>query len=168
MYRYNWSISSVHFSSSTQLCLTFCDPMDYNMPGFPVHHQLPELTQTHVHWVGDPIQLEYSWFKHIVGKIPWRRVIHASILVWRIPWTEEPGGLQSIGSQRVRHDWSNLAYTHTYICICVYTYICVYIYIYRHTHTHTHIYIYTHRERESYREGEIPDDIIWTSRSNHV
>ena len=36
---------------------------------------------------------------------------HSSILVWRIPWTEEPGGLQSIWLQRVRHDWSNLVYT---------------------------------------------------------
>ena len=36
---------------------------------------------------------------------------HSSILAWRIPWTEEPGGLQSMGSQRVRHDWSNLACT---------------------------------------------------------
>ena len=34
---------------------------------------------------------------------------HSSILAWRMPWTEEPGGLQSIGSQTVRHDWSNLA-----------------------------------------------------------
>ena len=34
---------------------------------------------------------------------------HSSILAWRIPWTEEPGGLQSMGSQRVRHDWSDLA-----------------------------------------------------------
>ena len=32
--------------------------------------------------------------------------IHSSILVWRIPWTEEPGGLQSMGLQRVRHDWA--------------------------------------------------------------
>ena len=40
---------------------------------------------------------------------------HSSILVWRIPWSEEPGGLQSIGSQRVRHDWSNLAQNSTYI-----------------------------------------------------
>ena len=31
---------------------------------------------------------------------------HSSVLTWRIPWTEEPGGLQSIGSQRVRHDWA--------------------------------------------------------------
>ena len=34
---------------------------------------------------------------------------HSSVLAWRIPWTEEPGGLQPIGSQRVRHDHSNLA-----------------------------------------------------------
>ena len=34
---------------------------------------------------------------------------HSSILAWRIPWTEKPGGLQSIGSQRVGHDWSDLA-----------------------------------------------------------
>ena len=42
-------ITSIHFSSVTQLCLTFCDPMDCSTPGFPVHHQLPEFTQTHVH-----------------------------------------------------------------------------------------------------------------------
>ena len=38
---------------------------------------------------------------------------HSSNLAWRIPWTEEPGGLQSMGSQRVRHNWSDLARTHT-------------------------------------------------------
>ena len=42
--------------SVIQLCLTHCDPMDCSMPGFPVHHQLPELTQTHVFQVGDAIQ----------------------------------------------------------------------------------------------------------------
>ena len=44
------------FSSVTQSCLTLCNPMDCRMPGLPVHHQLPEFTQTHVHWVGDFIQ----------------------------------------------------------------------------------------------------------------
>ena len=44
------------FSSVTQSCLTLCDPMDYSMPALPVGHQLPELTQTHVHWAGDAIQ----------------------------------------------------------------------------------------------------------------
>ena len=42
--RFNWS------------CLTLCNPMDCSMPGLPVHHQLLEFTQTHVHWVGDAIQ----------------------------------------------------------------------------------------------------------------
>ena len=44
------------FSSVAQSCPTFCDPMDYNMPGIHVHHQLPEPAQTHVHWVSDAIQ----------------------------------------------------------------------------------------------------------------
>ena len=39
-----------------QSCLTLCNPMDCSTPGLPVHHQLPEFTQTHVHWVGDAIQ----------------------------------------------------------------------------------------------------------------
>ena len=50
---------SVQFSSVAQLCPTLCDPMDCNMPGFPVHHQLLELIQTHVHWVSDAIQPSY-------------------------------------------------------------------------------------------------------------
>ena len=44
------------FSSVAQWCLTPCDHMDCSMPGLPVHHQLPVLPQTHVHWVGDAIQ----------------------------------------------------------------------------------------------------------------
>ena len=48
--------SSVQFISFTQSCLTLCDPMNHSTPGLPVHHQLPEFTQTHVHWVSDAIQ----------------------------------------------------------------------------------------------------------------
>ena len=48
--------TSVQFSSVAQSCLTLCDPMNHSMPGLPVHYQLPEFTQTHVHWVGDAIQ----------------------------------------------------------------------------------------------------------------
>ena len=47
------------FSWVAQLCPTLCDPIDCITPGLPVHHQLPELTQTHVHWVGDAIQLSH-------------------------------------------------------------------------------------------------------------
>ena len=46
----------VQFSSVAQLCPTLCDPMDCSMPGLPVHHQLLELSQTHVHRVSDDIQ----------------------------------------------------------------------------------------------------------------
>ena len=48
--------TSVQFSSVAQSCLTLCDPMNCSTPGLPVHHQLPEFTQTHVHRVGDAIQ----------------------------------------------------------------------------------------------------------------
>ena len=54
-----WSalcFSSVQFSSVAQSCLTLCDPMNRSTPGLPVHHQLLEFTQTHVHWVSDAIQ----------------------------------------------------------------------------------------------------------------
>ena len=50
------SLSSVQFSSVARLCPTLCDPMNRSTPGLPVHHQLPEFTQTHIHRVGDPIQ----------------------------------------------------------------------------------------------------------------
>ena len=52
-------VSSVQFRSVAQLCLTLCDPMNCNTPGLPVHHQLPEFTQTHVRRVSDAIQPSY-------------------------------------------------------------------------------------------------------------
>ena len=51
-----WQSQSVQFCSDAQSCPTLCDPVNCSMPGLPVHHQLPEFTQTHVHWVGDAIQ----------------------------------------------------------------------------------------------------------------
>ena len=47
------------FSSVAQSCPTFCDPMNRSTPSLPIHHQLPEFTQTHVHGVGDTIQLSH-------------------------------------------------------------------------------------------------------------
>ena len=52
--------NSVQFSTVTQLCPTLGDPMDCSTPGFPVHHQLPKLAQTHVLQVGDAIQPSHS------------------------------------------------------------------------------------------------------------
>ena len=51
-----WTIKFSSVSSVPQLCPTLCDPMNHSTPGLPVHHQLPEFTQTHVHWVCDAIQ----------------------------------------------------------------------------------------------------------------
>ena len=50
----------------------------------------------------------------IPGKILWRRKWQPTIPAWGIPWTEEPGGLQSIGLQRIGHGWSDLAHSHVY------------------------------------------------------
>ena len=52
--------SEIVFSSVPQSCLTLCNPMDCSMPGLSVHHQFPEPTQTHVHFVSDTIQPAHS------------------------------------------------------------------------------------------------------------
>ena len=54
--RNTWGIASHQFSSVSQSRLILCYPMDCGTPGLPVHHELPELTQTHVHWGGNAIQ----------------------------------------------------------------------------------------------------------------
>ena len=62
------------------------------------------------------VEFQWTW----VQSLGWEDSLdkgmatHFSTLAWIIPWTEEPGGLQSMGSQRGRHDWSNLAHTHTH------------------------------------------------------
>ena len=54
----NYYILFLHhqFSSVAQFCPTFCDPLNYSTPGLPVQHQIPELSQTHVHWFSEAIQ----------------------------------------------------------------------------------------------------------------
>ena len=54
--KFKAKFSSVQFSSVAHSCPTLCDPMNRSTPGLPVHHQLPEFTQTHIHRVGDAIQ----------------------------------------------------------------------------------------------------------------
>ena len=53
------SMKAVQFSSVAQSCLTLCNPMNHSTPGLPVHHQVLEFTQTHVHRVGDAIQASH-------------------------------------------------------------------------------------------------------------
>ncbi|CAM9757591.1 unnamed protein product [Rangifer tarandus platyrhynchus] len=54
--RHHTQSGRVQFSSGIQSCPTLCDSMGCSTPGFPVHHQLPELTQTHIHCISDAIQ----------------------------------------------------------------------------------------------------------------
>ena len=61
-----YHVSSVQFSSVAQSCPTLCDPMNCSTPGLPVHRQLPEFTQTHVHSVGIAIQLSH----HLLSPSP--------------------------------------------------------------------------------------------------
>ena len=55
-WNYWFHIKPIQFNSVAQSCPTLCDPMNCSMPGLPVHHQLPEFTQTHVHRVSDALQ----------------------------------------------------------------------------------------------------------------
>ena len=57
-------VGSVQFSSVMQLCSTLCKPMNWSMPGLPIHHQLLESTQTHVHWVSDATQPSHPLSSH--------------------------------------------------------------------------------------------------------
>ena len=89
------------------------------------------MTHTHTHiWVSQ-VALEVKNLPVDTGDVgdagsiprskdPLEKVMatHSSILAWRIQCTEKPGGLQSMGSQRVRHDWSDLACAHAYTHIC--------------------------------------------------
>ena len=62
--------ASAQFSSVAQSCPTLCDPMNRSMPGLPVHHQLPEFTQTHVHRVSDAIQPSVVPFSSCPQSLP--------------------------------------------------------------------------------------------------
>ena len=89
--------------SLTESCPTLCDPMDCTTPGFPVLHHLPEFAQTHVHWVGDAIQLSYSMsspsppvfnLSQYQGLFPWvgslhqvAKVLELQLQHWSFQWT---------------------------------------------------------------------------------
>ena len=110
-------LSSVQFISVPQSCPTLCDPMNRSTPGLPVHHQLPEFTQTHVHQVGDALQpshllcLSYSYIndnpsiKKICRKNSYRRdlshkykeemsqdfhakALHLTVMTMKLEWME--------------------------------------------------------------------------------
>ena len=98
------------FSSVTQSCLTLCNPMNHSMPGLPVHHHLPEFTQTHVHRVRDAIQPSHPLSspsppapnpsQHHTLCMRWRKYWSFSFSI--IPSKEHPGLIS------FRMDWLDL------------------------------------------------------------
>ena len=74
------------FSSVAQSCSTLCNPMDCSTPGLPVHHQLVEFTQTHVHWVGDAIQPSYPLLSPSPPAFYLSSWVFSSESVLRIRW----------------------------------------------------------------------------------
>ena len=81
------------FSSIAQSCPILCDPMACSTPGLPVHHQLPEFTQTHVHWVGDAIQPS-----HPLSSSPLLPAFNLSHHQGLFQWVDSSSCGQSIGA----------------------------------------------------------------------
>ena len=104
------------FSSVAQSCLTLCNPMGCSTPGLPVHHQLPEFTQTHVHWVSDAIQPSHPLLSpsppalnlsQHQGLFKWVSCSHQVAKYWSFsfnisPFNEHPGLIS------FRMDWLDL------------------------------------------------------------
>ena len=105
-------INSVQFSSVTQSCPTLYDSMNCSMPGLPVHHQLPEFTQTHVHWVGDAIQPSHA----LSSPSPPAPNLsqHQSLFQWvNSAWGGQSTGVSALASVLPKNtqDWSPLGWT---------------------------------------------------------
>ena len=79
--------------------------------------------------------MQETWVWSLSQEDPLEKVLatHSSIFAWRIPRTEEPGGLQSMGLQRVRHKWVTNIFTFKHMCVCVISYTCVYTMLGAHT-----------------------------------
>ena len=106
-FQFSQSISSV-----AQLCPTLCDPMNCTTPGLPVHHQLPEFTQNHVHWVGDAIQPSHPLSSPSPAPNPSQ---HQSLFQWvnsshEVAKVREFSALASFLPKNTQ-DWSPLEWT---------------------------------------------------------
>ena len=103
----------VEFSSVTQSCSTLCDPMNHSIPGLPVHHQLLEFTQTHVHWVGDAIQPSHP-LSSPSPPVPNPSQQSGSFPMSQLfPWGSQSIGVSASGSVLPMNtqDWSPLEWT---------------------------------------------------------
>ena len=102
----------IQFSSVAQPCPTICNPMDPSTPGLPVHHQLPEPTQTHVHRVGDAIQPSYPLSSPSApGPIPSSIRVFSNESALRMRWPKYWSFSFNISPTNNTQDWSPLAWT---------------------------------------------------------
>ena len=110
----DWDL--IQYSSVAQSCLTLCNPMDCSTPGLPVHHQLPEFTQTHVHWFSGPIQPSYPLSSPFLppSVFPSIRVFSSEsalrirwLKYWSFSFSISPSNEHS-GLISVRTDWLDL------------------------------------------------------------
>ena len=99
----------IQFSSVAQSCSTLCDPTNRSTPGLPVHHQLPEFTQTHGHRVSDAIQPSHPLsspsppaFKSLKGQMLKLKIQYFDHLMWRANSLEKTLMLGGIGGRRRR------------------------------------------------------------------
>ena len=111
-----YSVNSVQFSSVAQSCPTLCDPMNRSTPGLPVHHQLPESTQTHVHRVSDAIQPSHRLsspsppalnLSQHQGLFQWVSRSHQVAEVWSFSFNISPSN-EHPGLTSFRMDWLDL------------------------------------------------------------
>ena len=105
--------TSVQFSSVAQLCPTLCYPINRSTPGLPVHHQLPEFTQTHVHLVRDAIQPYHPLLSHFSScpqSLPASESFPMSQL---FAWGGQSTGVLALTSVLLKNteDWSPLEWT---------------------------------------------------------
>ena len=160
-------------SHVAQSCLTLCDPMNCSTPGFPVHHQLLELTQTHVHWV-DAIQWCHPTISSCV--VPFSFCLQSFSASGSFPMSQLfTSGGQSIGVsaltsvislqlklKKIFFKWRFLevrwadiclkdTWTHSHTHISVYTHIHVHICAYMSTHAHTDTHMHTQTQACTHR-----------------
>ena len=104
---------SVHFSSVTQSSPTLCDPMNCSTPGLPVHHQLPEFTQNHIHRVGDAIQTSHP-LRPLSSSCPQSLPASESFPMSQLfAWGGQSTGVSVLASflPKNTQDWSPLEWT---------------------------------------------------------
>ena len=104
--------AEVQFSSLTQFCLTLCNPIDCRTPGLPVHHQLPEFTQTHVHQVSDAIQPSHPLLS--LSPLAFNLSRHQGLFQWVSP-SHQVAKVLELQLQHQSFQWSSRTRDQTHI-----------------------------------------------------